>query len=300
MDLTAPAPLAPEVFGPGFVSTQNGERDLTFLRDLGAFYYTLWTGRFGVILEVTKTESGWSEPAVAAFSGTYSDLEPFVTPDGARLFFASNRPVDEEGEPKDYDLWYVERVGDAWGPPTRLGDSVNTDANEFYPSVDQAGTLYFTAAYDHSVGGEDIWLAHLQGGEYVTVENAGTGVNTERDEFNAMISPDGRLLAFSSFRRDDDLGGGDLYVSLRGSDGLLGPGIHLEAPINSDALDFSPALSPDGETFYFSSRRTAVSVPRAPAWTYPQLAEGLNQAGNGDLDIYFVSASFLRDLKADE
>jgi len=299
-DLTSPAPIQPELFGSGFVSTQNGERDLTFMPDLSAFYYTLWTGRFGVILEVRRDGDGWSEPSVASFSGVYSDLEPFVTPDGARLFFASNRPLDAGGEPKDYDLWYAEREGGGWSAPTRLSDSVNTAANEFYPSLDEAGTLYFTASYDNSVGGEDIWLVRPEDGRYVTVENAGQGVNTERDEFNAMISPDGSLLTFSSFRREDDLGGGDLYVSMRGPDGLLGPGIHLEAPLNSDALDFSPALSPDGQTFYFSSRRTAVTTPHTPAWTYPELAEGLNNAANGDLDIYRVSASFLRTLKAEQ
>ncbi|MGA7306933.1 MAG: hypothetical protein WBW88_18840, partial [Rhodothermales bacterium] len=251
-------PQAPALLAPGFISTANGERDAAFLPDLAAFYYTLWTGRFGVILEVTRSDEGWSSPAVAPFSGKYSDLEPFVTPDGARLFFASNRPVAMDSEPKDYDIWYVDRLDGAWSDPVHIGSNVNTPANEFYPSLDAQGVLYFTAAYENSVGGEDIWRSQPTDNGFGPRENAGTGVNTGHDEFNALIAPDGSFLAFSSFGRDDGLGGGDLYVSFRNDQGQFAQAVHVGAPINSESLDFSPALSPDGQTFLFSSRRSSI------------------------------------------
>ena len=37
------------------------------------------------------------------------DYDPFVTADGNRLYFDSNRPV--EGKPnRDFDIWYVEKT----------------------------------------------------------------------------------------------------------------------------------------------------------------------------------------------
>jgi len=236
LDAGASAPQ-PEILAPGVVSTANGERDAAFMPDGSAFFYTLWTGRFGVIVEMMRTMEGWTRQEIAPFSGRYSDLEPFVTLDGLRLFFASNRPVEPGGETKDYDIWYVERVGTSWGLPVHLDSTVNTPANEFYPTLDEEGTLYFTAAYENSVGGEDIWRCHPVGTTFGPRENVGPGVNTEHDEFNAFIAPDGSFLAFSSYGRDDGLGGGDLYVSFRDDDGQLGPALNAGAPINSVSLD---------------------------------------------------------------
>lgn len=296
LDPGAPAPAKPEILAPGVISTANGERDAAFLPDYSAFYYTLWTGRFGVILEMKRSDAGWSSPEVASFSGRYSDIEPFVSPDGRRLYFSSNRPLEAGGETKDYDIWYARRSEKTWSSPVRLDSTVNTPANEFYPSLDQEGTLYFTASYEHSLGGEDIWFSRSVDDHFVRPENAGPAVNTERDEFNALIAPDGSFLVFSSFGRDDGLGGGDLYVSFRLEDGALDRALNAGAPINSEALDFSPALTPDGHTFLFSSRRSGIpaiaSVPR----TYRDLTRALDSPGNGDLDLYLVNASFLDSL----
>ncbi|WP_321538323.1 hypothetical protein [Flavobacterium piscinae] len=46
---------------------------------------------------------------MVSFTGKYKDLEPFLSTDGLKLYFASNRPLTESGEPKDFDIWYVER-----------------------------------------------------------------------------------------------------------------------------------------------------------------------------------------------
>ena len=44
------------------------------------------------------------------FPGKYFDIEPFLSSDGLKLFFASNRPLASTDEKtKDFDIWYVER-----------------------------------------------------------------------------------------------------------------------------------------------------------------------------------------------
>jgi hypothetical protein len=39
-------------------------------------------------------------------------------------------------------------------------------------------------------------------------------VNSKGYDFNAFIDPDENYIIFSSYKRPDDLGGGDLYYSL--------------------------------------------------------------------------------------
>ncbi len=99
----------------------------------------------------------WSEPETAAFSGAYKDLEPAFSPDGKKLFFVSKRPVSGSVEKKDYDIWYVEPEK-GWENAINLGSPVNSDEDEYYPSIASNGNLYFTAKYNDSFGLEDIYF----------------------------------------------------------------------------------------------------------------------------------------------
>jgi hypothetical protein len=74
---------------------------------------------------------------------------------------------------------------------------------------------------------------------------------------------------------------------------MLGDGINAGPTINSEALDFSPGLTPDGRALVFSSRRTIVTSPHSPPWTFPELDEALTGPGNGNLDLFLVAASTL-------
>jgi cyclophilin family peptidyl-prolyl cis-trans isomerase len=290
-------PQDTEVFMPGLISTDLGERDATFHPDGNEFYFTLWSGRFGTIMRSSRSPSGWAKPETASFSGRFSDLEPFVTPDGQRLFFASNRPLETDGDPADYNLWYVLRESSGWGAPMPV-EGVNTTANEFYPSLDRDGRLFWTAAYDGGFGGEDIYYALPQDSGFSKPVNVGAGVNTERDEFNAMIAPDGSWLAFGSFGRDDGHGGGDLYISFKSEADTLDLAINMGSKINSSGLDFCPSLTADGAGFLFSSRRTGIEPVSEDRRTYQDLADALRGPGNGRSDLYWIDAQIIEELRA--
>ena len=287
----------PQLFAPGVISTELGERDVTFSPDGTELYFTLWTGRFGTIMVSRKAGDSWGSPETASFSGRHNDLEAFVTPDGSRLYFASARPLPDETASGDFNLWFVEREGDGWGHPQPL-DDVNTDANEFYPSLDREGNLYWTGSYDASEGGEDIWYATPTSDGYSAPVNVGAGVNTERDEFNATIAPDGSWLAFGSFGREDGEGGGDLYISFKKADGSFGTAINMGPPVNTPALDFCPSLSPDGSMFVFTSRRTELSAESEMRRSYEDLSRMLRSPENGAGDLYWLPADFIQDLRS--
>lgn len=76
----------------------------------------------------------------------------------------------------------------------------------------------------------------------------GPEVNSERRDLNPELAPDGRSLYFTSDRD----GAVDIYVSRRSAPGCAwGPPVKLGPPIDTDAAEFNPALSPDGRWLYF-------------------------------------------------
>ena len=50
-----------------------------------------------------KKEGGeWTGPQLMPFSASYMDLEPFLSHDGKRLFFVSDRTLDDSSKPVSY------------------------------------------------------------------------------------------------------------------------------------------------------------------------------------------------------
>jgi WD40-like Beta Propeller Repeat len=150
------------------------------------------------IIRVVYSDNGWGEPEVASFSGVHSDLEAAFSPDGSRIFFASDRPLNQKDTTRDYNIWMVERDETAWGNAQPLPNEINSDENEYYPSVAANGNLYFTACYEDCKGIEDIYVSRKEGGEYLTPVSLDTNINSATYEFNAFIAPDESFLIFGS------------------------------------------------------------------------------------------------------
>jgi len=80
-------------------------------------------------------EKAWQASTVAPFSGTFSDSEPSLSPDGQRLFFSSNRPGADGTAAAGFDLWVVERLGDGWSAPRPLPAPVNGPGDQWRASL---------------------------------------------------------------------------------------------------------------------------------------------------------------------
>lgn len=243
---------------------------LAFAPDMQSAYFAVSDGWFprtrvaGIVRVERIPGGGWTPAVAVSFSGPYSDMDPHVTPDGQRLYFSSSRPAD--GEPRSvFDLWYVERVGDGWGEPVRLGDEVNSDQDELYASTDASGVLYF-ASGPPAPGGDAAWNIYRarpdgEGGfhprEPLTAVNSDAVATAENPvanwDFNPEVSSDGRRLFFTSLR-DGGEGLGDLYFSIRCGDDWSPPR-NVGPAINSRDDEYHPTLSPDGRTLYFVRAR---------------------------------------------
>ncbi|PYS83599.1 MAG: hypothetical protein DMF70_06330 [Acidobacteria bacterium] len=284
------APKSPALFEPGVISiAATTTYRPTFTPDGRTICYTMEAGNDYVILVSRFRNGRWMPPQIAPFSGKYSDAEPFLAPDGSKLFFASRRPVEGEKPKKDYDLWVVERSANgAWNAPQHLSESVNTDAHELYPAVTSDGTLYFSR---FALGG--IWRARNKNGRYEVAEKLAAPINSDLKEAGVYIAPDERYMIFEA-KNPKGLGGTDFYISYKQQGAWTTPR-NLGAPINSSAEETCAMISPDGRYLFFTSNRklpnTEVSIGKG--LTYAEMLARLNSPGKGKWHIYYVATTGL-------
>jgi len=240
------------------------------------------------IIVMKRQGTKWSEPEIASFSGQYKDLEPFLHPNGLQLFFASNRNAEQTAATQQFDLWQVSRsnVDSPWSKAKRLPEIINTsDGNEFFPSVSNNGNLYFTATKASGIGKEDIYVSRWVDGNYTEAEILPETINSATYEFNAYISPDEKLLIFSSYGRADDLGGGDLYFS-RLIDGSWQEAENMGPKINSKGLDYCPFYDHQSQTLYWTSNRSSLTEYSDSIKTFDQWYDLYTHGENGLSKIY--------------
>lgn len=285
-----------EVFGPGIVSTEFNVRDAAFSPEGNEFFYSVKGSSFYSVLHFKRKGEEWHGPEIAPFSGKYSDIEPCFSPDGKRLYFVSNRPLNDTGDPKDYDIWFAEKVNNTWGEAENLGEPINTAANEFYPSFTTDGTIYYCANYETGIGGEDLYYSKLIDGIYQTPENLGDSVNTVRDEFNSFVSPDGLFIMFTSTGWGSGFGRGDLWISFNNGNGEWTKPKNMGEKINSAFFEYCPSITPDGKFFFFTSNRSSSQNYSSNKISYKQLAEGLRSNINGSENIYWIKSDFIRKI----
>lgn len=282
----------PELFAPGVISIGAATTYRpAFMPDGHTVYYTMEVGSDYVILISRLKRGRWTQPEIAPFSGRYSDAEPFISPDGSKLVFASKRPIVEGAGPKkDYDLWMVKRErGGSWSAPVRLDESINTDAHELYPALASDGSLYFSR---FAPGG--IWRASLAGGHYEAPVKLSGPINADRKEAGAYVAPDQRYIIFEA-KGADSLGGTDFYISYRqGADEWTAPR-NLGAPINSSAEETCAVISPDGRFLFFASNRQLpeAKVSLGQNLKYAEMLSRLNSPGRGRWHIYYISTGGL-------
>ncbi len=284
----------PVLFAEGSISTPDDEMDAAFTSDGKTVYYTRnhMGQRLGVMLTAQFQNGRWSTPEVVSFSGRFTDYDPFVTADGSKLFYASNRP-ESGSTKKDFDVWFVEKTGAGWGEPKNAGPMINTPQDEFYPVVAADGTLYFSATRKDTLGRSDIYRARWRDGAYAAPENLGPGVNSPATEVDSYVAPDQSFVVFAGFGRPDDMGNGDLYISEH-VNGTWSPARHLGGGINSTAREYCPGASPDGKYFFFTSFRGFGDRVPDKAWSFRDFQSGMQSVLNGWGNIYQVDMSTLR------
>lgn len=137
----------------------------------------------------------------------YSVAHPALSPDGTKLYFASDMP----GSLGESDLYSVDIAPDgSFGTPQNLGSNINTAGRETFPYVSDTGILYFTSDGHLGLGGLDIFAIPLENLQNGCVINLGEPINGDQDDFGIIMDETNQKGYFASNRTGGN-GSDDIY-----------------------------------------------------------------------------------------
>jgi Tol biopolymer transport system component len=232
----------PQVFMQEGVDTPNNESALTLSPD----GHTVYLADNYVIKISWKSDGKWTKPVVAPFSGKWHDWDPTLSPDGKRLIFVSNRPIDGADQTiahKSHHLWYTDHLsGDTWSTPKRIDSPVNMEGyNDYGPSISASGTICFCSRNREGDKKMCAYYAKWLGDHYDKPRLL--ALNGTSDVYDPFIAPDEHYIIFSSDN--------NLYISFRQGD-RWSPAQDLGPQINKGNWSGDPYVSPDGKTLYYA------------------------------------------------
>jgi len=236
---------------PGIISTGLPEFAVTVTPDGSEMYFNRASSdRSQLSIMMSRRREGqWTTPVAAPFSSVGRNVDPFIAPDGKRLYFSSTRP--RAGVVKTtFSTWYVERTASGWSDPIDPGPPLNSDSSDIYVSVSRAGEMYFSSSREGPIG---IYVSSGRGGKWSVPVRVNLGA-TASGAGNPMISPDGKVLLVTMRQPGSDV---DIMFSCRTATGWSTPR-PLPAPVNSPRADFAPAIDASGSMLYFTSERPGI------------------------------------------
>jgi hypothetical protein len=245
------------------LSQFHNVRDFCISKDGNEAFFTLQSPgqEISQLAFIRKENNEWLEPALLTFCDSYMYLEPFLSFNENRLFFVSDRPLNDSiSDKKDFDIWYVDRNSkdNEWSKPKNIGKPINSDLNEFYPSVSENNNLYFTKESPNGYGKDDIYFCKWEDGKYSNPIILDENINSIGYEFNAFISKKEEFIIYSKYNEKDGQGSGDLYVSRKDANGKWKEATNLGIPINTEYMEYCPFYDEENQVLYFTSRRNNI------------------------------------------
>jgi OOP family OmpA-OmpF porin len=193
-----------------------------------------------------------------SFNSAYDEQAPYLSPDGSILYFTvAGHPDNKLGKRDPGDIWAVSKAPDGWSFPQRQNQWNNeaynavvgwsADGNEIYlighyqpdgsPSASQGISVSRKTALGWTQP-ENIYIP------YFINKTIGSG---------AYLDASGNVLVYAA-ATTVSYGAEDIFLAHKTESGWTEP-IHLSKVINSEFQEWSPNLSDDLRTLYFSSNR---------------------------------------------
>ena len=151
------------------------------------------------IYKSVRSGAQWASPTkVVLFNdSSISTAHPALSPDGKYLYFVSDNKDGFGGK----DIWRSEiKSDDSYAMPENLGEEINTEADEMFPSFDAQGNLYFSSNGHTVIGGLDIFKAAQDSVSNWQISNMGIPINSSADDFGITFVFEQESGFFSSNR----------------------------------------------------------------------------------------------------
>lgn len=192
-------------------------------------------------------------------NSTANDYCPFVTPDGSKLLFLSNRA----GGPGLGDFYMATRTNTAddfaWDN-VQLVPELSTPSDEFGPSgfedpITGAFTLFFNSDRPGGLGGTDVYTTQLGADGKFTPPQLVPELSSPSNDSWPVVRPDGLELVLIS-NRTGTLGGNDIWISERGSvSEPWSTPVNLGPTVNTSSNEGRAWLYANGSRILFFSNR---------------------------------------------
>jgi hypothetical protein len=185
--------------------------------------------------------------------------EPLFSRDGNRLYFTANTAdprFDNSGIHTNSHFWMVKRASreQEWSDPQPLPAPFNSLKDELNLAQTADGTFYFASNRDGGFGGLDIHRAVSKPGQPVQAENLGKPVNSEVDDGDPGISPDGKTLVFYSLRNSPGVTSrsSDLFICFDNGHGGWTTPVNMGEGFNTPGDEYAATFSQDGRVLFFA------------------------------------------------
>jgi outer membrane protein OmpA-like peptidoglycan-associated protein len=204
-----------------------------------------------LISNLTNNNWGMARAAGRNLYTRFCETPLYLSPSGEELYIYT-------GYESGGDIKVSSRKKDAWRKPEAVPFKINSSGAEtsltFTP--DNREVWFVSDRSKDGFGGKDIYVIRKLGdSKWSKPANAGSMVNSSRDEESPRFSKNGDTLYFSS-RGHNSIGGFDVFYSVRDVNGIWGPAVNCGYPVNTpwDELFYFPLGSADS-LFYFASNR---------------------------------------------
>jgi Tol biopolymer transport system component len=300
-----------------FCSRQYDDLEPSFTPDGQYLYFT--SGRppskIWDMWRIKRTENVWGEPEHLSEPVNTIGYEnyPFITQTGT-MYFVSSRP----GTEYKMDIYRSEPADGKYLTVENLGDSVNSDYNEFDPYVaPDESYILFSSNRPGGYGKTDLYISYRKGDHtWTKPRNMGVSLNTHMGEgAGPKISSDGKYFFFSRYGDNTS----DIYwVDAKALDNYLPTGINHRSnnkivpqnfclnqnypnPFNASTIITFELLKASEVELYIldglGKQVRSLGKKFHPGGTCEVLWEGNNDAGNPLCSgVYFIQMATDRQI----
>jgi hypothetical protein len=242
----------PVLFAPGIVSNGADHHAVAFNPEGNEMYWEVLVNGIPKVGFSTIVNGVWTKPDLVSFckNDTYIYGNPFVSPDGNKLFFTSFRPgaVSKDKE----NIWYAEKTITGWSNPNPVNSIVNSLRVHWSLSVAQNGNLYFQGSQLDGNKEGGIYYSKFVNGEYTKPVRMSEEINNDKNETCPFVAPDESYILFNRFDMMEPTNSG-IFISFRDKSGHWAPAVRMLGG-SPDKGGMSPRITYDGKYLFYANR----------------------------------------------